>query len=73
MQKAERLSLERIRAFLEAREEVEFEAKEIYEWVRRTMCEQEYRNRGREGEGLLRRYLAKMNRAEPGADDTANR
>ena len=45
MQDGERLSLEQIRAFLEASDELEFEAvhrKEVYEWMTRVLCEQEY-------------------------------
>lgn len=63
MRNGERLSLEQIRAFLEASEEIEFEAanrKEVYEWVTRTLCEQEYWKQGREVKGRLRRYIAKM-------------
>lgn len=63
MRNGERLSLEQIRAFLEASEEIAFEAKgrqEVYEWITRTLCEQEYWRQGRGVKGLLRRYLAKM-------------
>ncbi|MFZ0590175.1 MAG: hypothetical protein WAM39_06815 [Bryobacteraceae bacterium] len=45
MRNGERLSLEQIRAFLEATDEVQFEAAnrvEVYGWVSRTLCEQEY-------------------------------
>ena len=57
------MSLEQIRAFLEGSEELRFEAsdrRELYEWVERTLVEQEYGSLGREGKGLVRRYLAKM-------------
>lgn len=63
MQDGERLSLEQIRAFLEGSQELHFEAssrQELYEWVGRTLVEQEYGGLGREGKGLVRRYLAKM-------------
>src|SRR5437762_14316018 len=45
MQDGERLSLEQIQAFLEASDELRFEAsdwRELYEWVRRSLVEQEY-------------------------------
>jgi transposase InsO family protein len=59
----ERLSLEQIRAFLEGSQELQFEASdraERYQWVGRTLMEQEYAGLGREGKGLVRRYLVKM-------------
>lgn len=63
MQSAERLSLEQIRAFLEASDEVQFEGRnreEVYAWVSRTLQQQGYGELEREGKGLLRRYLVKM-------------
>ena len=63
MQDGERLSLEQIRAFLEGSGELHFQAshrQEVYEWVGRTLVEQEYAGLGREGKGLVRRYIAKM-------------
>lgn len=63
MQNGERLSLEQIGAFLEGSTELEFQAshrRELYEWVGRTLVEQEYGRLGRAGKGLVRRYLAKM-------------
>ena len=63
MEHGERLSLEQIRAFLESSSELEFEGRdrqEVYEWVGRALVEQEYARLGREGKGLLRRYVAKM-------------
>ena len=63
MQDGERLSLEQIQAFLEARDELRFEAsdrRELYEWVGRTLVEQEYAGLGRASKGLVRRYVAKM-------------
>jgi transposase InsO family protein len=63
LRNGERLSLEQIRAFLEASDELEFEAvhrKEVYEWMTRVLCEQEYWKRKRAVKGILRRYLTKM-------------
>ena len=57
------MSLEQIRAFLEASDEMEFEAVhrgEIYEWMTRVMCEQEYWKQKRATKGMLRQYMAKM-------------
>jgi transposase InsO family protein len=57
------LRLEQIRAFLEASDEVEFEAAnraEVYAWVSRTLCEQEYWKQSKQVKGLVRRYLQKM-------------
>ncbi len=63
MENGERLSLEQIRAFLEASEEVRFQARdrrELYEWVNQTLRRQDYSHLKREGKRLVRRYLAKM-------------
>jgi transposase InsO family protein len=63
MKGGERLSLEQIRAFIEASEEVGFqaaEAGELYEWTKRFLCEQEYMKLGREAKGLVRRYIGKV-------------
>ena len=63
MKGGERLSLERIRALVEASGEVEFEGRdqeEVYAWVNETLQEHGYRKLGRSSKGLLRRYLAKM-------------
>lgn len=57
------MSLEQIRAFLEAAAEVHFEAAnrgEVYGWISRTLCEQEYWKQGKTAKGLLRRYVQKM-------------
>ena len=57
------LSLDQIRAFLQASDEMEFQAAdrdEVYKWLTRTLCEQEYWKQGREVKGLLRRYMGKM-------------
>ena len=63
MQDGERLSLEHIRAFLEASQEVQFEGKqreEVYQWITRTLRRQGYREQGKPARGLLLRYVAKM-------------
>ncbi len=55
--------MEQIRTFLEASDELDFEAAdrgEIYEWVERTLCQQEYWKQNRASKGLLRRYVSKM-------------
>lgn len=54
MKNGERLSLEQIRTFMAASEEFRFEAnnrEEIYDWVTRTMVEQEYGGKKREAKG----------------------
>jgi len=59
----EKLSLQQIEQFLLAAKEVRFEAsqrEEIYGWVERLLCQQEYMGQGRRARGLLRRYLGKM-------------
>ncbi len=56
------MGLEQIRAFLAASQEIRFEGanrKEIYNWVRQTLTEQEYHVQGKAGRGLLRCYMAK--------------
>jgi transposase InsO family protein len=63
MQDGETLSLEQIRALLEASEEVRFRGKrrqEVYDWIARLLRQQGYRKQGKEVRGLLRRYVAKM-------------
>jgi hypothetical protein len=63
VQDGERLGLEQIRAFLEGSQELQFEAQdraELYQWVERTLVEQEYAGLARPDKGLVRRYLAKM-------------
>jgi transposase InsO family protein len=59
----EDLSLEQIRALLAASQEIEFEAadrKEVYEWITRTLCRQEYWKQKRESKGVLRSYIGRM-------------
>jgi len=63
MENGERLSLEQIRAWVEAGEEVRFHSQdrgELYEWVNQTLRQQDYGRLKRGGKGLVRRYLAKM-------------
>lgn len=63
MKDGEKLSLERIRAFLEASEEVHFEGKgrqEVYDWITLLLRRQDYRRQGKAVRGLLRSYVAKM-------------
>jgi hypothetical protein len=57
------LSMEQIRAFLEASEEVRFQARdrrELFEWVDQILGRQNYERLRQEGKGLIRRYVAKM-------------
>jgi transposase InsO family protein len=63
MEVGERMSLEQIRAFLEAAEGVRFEGKrrsEVYEWVTRTLREQGYEQQGRAAKGAIGAYIGKM-------------
>ena len=63
MQDGEKLSLEQIRAFLEASEEIQYEGKqrqEVYDWIARVLRQHSYRTQGKVRRGLLRRYVAKM-------------
>src|SRR6202163_2038631 len=63
MEDGERLSLEQIRALVEASEEVRFHCQdrgERYAWVNRTLRQQDYGRLKRGGKGLARRYIAKM-------------
>lgn len=63
MQGGEKLSLEQIRALLEASQEVRFTGHsraDVYDWVGKTLREHDYAQQGREAKGLLRRYVAKM-------------
>ena len=63
MDEREKLSLEQIQTFLEASQELCFEAgdrQELYEWVERTLREYRYGGLKRSDKGLVRRYIAKM-------------
>jgi transposase InsO family protein len=57
------MSLEQIQAFLEASDEVRFEARnrdELYRWLEQTLREQRWSELKRDRRGLIRRYLEKM-------------
>ena len=57
------MSLEEIRAFLEASGAVGFRGRkreEVYGWVNQTLREQNYVELKRSGRGLVRRYVEKM-------------
>jgi len=72
MRNGEKLSLEQIRAFLKASEDVAFEAEkrqEIYDWMSRTLREHGYGQQSRAVKGLLRAFLMKMTGLEPGSCD----
>jgi transposase InsO family protein len=63
MENRETLSLEQIRAFLEASGEVRFQAHdrgEVYEWINQTLRQHHYGQLQREGKGLVRLYVSKM-------------
>ena len=63
MNQAEKLTLEEIGRFVEASEGIQFEGhnrNQIYAWVERVLCQQEYAQQGKAARGLLRRYLEKM-------------
>ena len=63
MKQEQPLSLEQIRAFLQASEDIRYEGrnrKDIYHWVRETLVQQQYHRQGKADKGLLRSYLAKM-------------
>jgi transposase InsO family protein len=63
MQAGERMSLEQIRAFLEASDEVEFRSRnrvEVYGWVNQLLRQLHFQELKRSGRGLVRRYVAKM-------------
>ena len=63
MQGGEKLSLEQIRALLEATEDLRFAGHsrtEVYGWIEGTLNQHGYRKQGREVKGLLRDYIGKM-------------
>lgn len=63
MQEGKALSLQQIREFLQASDEIQFKGKgraEIYAWVARTLRQHRYSRQNRAAKGLLRQYLAKM-------------
>lgn len=60
---AEKLSLEGIRRFIEASQDLRFEGKsreQVYAWVEQVLCRQQYLQQGKAARGLLRRYIEKM-------------
>jgi transposase InsO family protein len=60
---AEKLSLEQIRCFIAASEELRFASEnrvQRYEWVERVLIEQQYAGQDKAARGLLRRYIEKM-------------
>ncbi len=63
MEAGEKLTLEQIRALLEATGKIQFAGQnrdEIYEWVTQMLCYQEYFGQRRPIRGLLRQYAARM-------------
>jgi transposase InsO family protein len=63
MMAAEQLSLEAIGRFVEASEEIQFEAEnrqQLYAWVERVLVGQQYAQLGKAARGLVRRYIEKM-------------
>ena len=75
MRQAEKLSLDQIRAFLKASEEVQFEGEkreEIYGWVSQTLQTHSYGKRKRAERGLLRSYIAKLTGLSRAASDAAD-
>ena len=63
MHQAEKLSLEGIRRFIEASQDLRFEGKsreQVYAWVEQVLCQQQYHQQGKAARGLLRRYIEKM-------------
>jgi transposase InsO family protein len=60
---AEKLSLDQIRAFLQASQTIRFEGEcrpQIYQWIEQVLCLQQYHQQSRGARGLIRLYLAKM-------------
>jgi hypothetical protein len=60
---AEKLSLEQIRGFILASEELRFESEnriQRYAWVERVLIDQEYARQGKVARGMLRRYIERM-------------
>jgi hypothetical protein len=60
---AEKLSLEQIRGFIAASEELRFASEDRaqrYAWVERVLVEHQYAQQGKAARGLLRRYVEKV-------------
>ena len=63
MHEAETLNLEQMESFLRASEAMRFEGEtrqQVYPWMERVLCQQQYHQQGRAARGLLRRYVGKM-------------
>ena len=63
MQGGEKLSLDQIRALLEASLEIRFSGhsrKEVFEWVGQILREHDYSKQGRETKWLVRAYVGKF-------------
>jgi predicted DNA-binding transcriptional regulator AlpA len=63
VQETEKLSLEEIRRFVEASEAIQLageKREQVYGWIERVLCEQQYPRQGKAARGLLRRYIEKM-------------
>ena len=63
MHQAEKLSLEGIRRFVAASEEIRFESasrRQVYAWVEGLLVGQQYARQAKVARGLLRRYVEKM-------------
>ena len=63
MHQAEKLSLEGIRRFVAASEEIRFESadrRQVYAWVEGLLVGQRYAQQAKAARGLLRRYIEKM-------------
>ena len=63
MDDREKLSLEAISRFVEASQEIRFEAEnrpQLYRWIERVLVEQQYPKLGKAARGLVRRYIEKM-------------
>ena len=63
MHEAEKLSLDQIKAFLQASHPIRFEghsAPQMYHWIEQVLRLQQYHQQSRGARGLLRLYLAKM-------------
>ena len=63
MHEAETLNLEQMESFLRASEAMRFEGEtrqQVYPWMERVLCQQQYHQQGRAARGLVRRYVGKM-------------
>jgi hypothetical protein len=68
MQNAEALSLDQIRQFLAANQEIEFRhasRAEMYAWVERVLRKHRFRGQSKEVRGLLRAYVEKVTGLKP--------